>query len=459
VRARRLAAVVVVTSVLALAGAGAGAVFAAPGPPPQADYGLSHKPVCGPAPSGSARCHAEIVVRPDRKPNRSTTTSPATSSTSTSTTVATTTTTQATTTTTVATTTTTQASTTTTQASTTTTSPAPTCTAAHAGYTPCDLQSAYKLPSSTAGSGQTVAIVDAYDAPTAEADLGVYRSTYGLPACTTANGCFRKLNQSGVQGSYPAADGGWAQEISLDLDMVSAACPNCHIVLVEATSSTLANLATAERTAVTAGAKAISNSYGASETGFITKPDDSAYNVPGVAITVSSGDSGYGVEFPASSGFVTSVGGTSLTRGSNARGWTETAWSGAGSGCSAFFTKPSWQTDSGCARRMVADVSAVANPSTGVAVYDSYAYQGQSGWLQFGGTSVASPIVAAVYALAGNMASFTYGSYPYSHRTSLYDVTSGNNGTCVLSPAYFCTAGAGYDGPTGLGTPQGTGAF
>ena len=467
VRSRRLAFFVVAMTLLAGVGAGAGAVFAAPpGGPPQAE--TTHRPVCGPVPQGEARCHAEIVV-PAASPNGNgnghgrptTTTGPTTTVAPTTTTIAPTTTTAApTTTTTAPTTTTTRPTTTTTQAVTTTTVAGGTCTSAHAGYTPCDLRSAYKLPSSTAGNGQTVAIVDAYNAPNAESDLGVYRSAYGItPQCTTANGCFRKLNQAGVQGNYPATDGGWAQEISLDLDMVSAVCPNCHIVLVEANSNSLADLEASERTAVAAGANAISNSYGSSETGFFFKPDDSAYNAPGVAITASSGDNGYGVEFPASSGFVTAVGGTTLSKASNGRGWSETAWSGAGSGCSSFFSKPSWQHDSGCSNRMVADVSAVANPSTGVAVYDSYAYQGQSGWLEFGGTSVASPIVASVYALAGNAGSVNYGSFPYGHTSSLFDVTSGNNGTCLLSPSYFCNAVAGYDGPTGLGTPNGTGGF
>ena len=452
-RSRRLAFFVVAMTVLAGVGAGAGTVFAAPPDgPPQAE--VTHRPVCGPVPQGEARCHSELVVHQSKRPPKTTTTlatsssSSSTSSTSTSSTTSS------------STTSTTRPTTTTTVQATTTTVATATCTTAHAGYTPCDLQSAYTLPSSTAGSGQTVAIVDAYDAPNAESDLATYRSTYNLqPACTTANGCFRKLNQSGVQGNYPVADGGWAQEISLDIDMVSAVCPSCHIMLVEANSNSISDLAASVRTAVVAGANAVSNSYGASETGFLSKPDDSAYNAPGVAITASSGDNGYGVEFPASSGFVTAVGGTSLSRASNARGWSETAWSGAGSGCSSFFTKPGWQTDSGCAKRMVADVSAVSNPSTGVAVYDSYAYQGQSGWLEFGGTSVASPIIASVYALAVNEASTTYGSYPYGHRSSLNDVASGNNGTCLLKPSYYCNAVAGYDGPTGLGTPNGTTGF
>ena len=323
------------------------------------------------------------------------------------------------------------------------------------GLGPADLQSAYKLPSASAGSGQTVAIVDAYNDPTAEADLNVYRSQYGLGACTTANGCFKKVNQTGGTSSYPPTDGGWAEEISLDLDMVSAVCPNCKIVLVEATSATFANLGTAENTAASL-ANVISNSYGGSDA-----PDSTYgkyYNHPGKAITVSSGDSGYGVEYPASSHYVTAVGGTSLRAASTtARGWTETAWSGAGSGCSSYNTALSGQSGlTGCSRRAVADVSAVADPSTGVAVYDSTSYGGQSGWLVFGGTSVAAPIIAGVYGLAGNAASID-NNYPYSHASSLFDITSGSNGSC--STTKWCTAGPGWDGPTGLGTPNGTGAF
>jgi len=320
------------------------------------------------------------------------------------------------------------------------------------GYNPSDLQSAYSLPSSTAGSGQTVAIVDAYNDPNAEADLGVYRSQFCLPACTTANSCFRKVNQSGGT-KYPSASASWAQEISLDLDMVSAICPNCHILLVEASTPSFVNLGTGVNTAVNLGANTISNSYGGSESSGESSYA-SYYNHPGHAITASSGDSGYGVQVPAAYNTVTAVGGTSLTHSGSS--WSETAWSGAGSGCSAYISKPSWQTDSGCSNRTVADVSAVADPNTGVSVYDSYAYQGQSGWLVFGGTSVASPIIASVYALAGNASSVNYGSYPYSHTTSLHDVTSGSNGSCGN---YLCNAGPGYDGPTGLGTPNGTGAF
>ncbi len=322
------------------------------------------------------------------------------------------------------------------------------------GYNPPDLQGAYNLPSATAGSGQTVAIVDAYNDPNAEADLGTYRSYFNLPACTTANGCFKKVNQSGSTSSYPRNNSGWSQEISLDLDMVSAICPNCHILLVEATSTSTANLATSVNTAVRLGANEVSNSYGGGESSSETSYA-SYYSHPGVAITASSGDGGYGVEVPAAYSTVTAVGGTTLNYSGGVR--SETAWSGAGSGCSAYIAKPSWQHDSGCSNRTVADVSAVADPNTGVSVYDSYASGGQSGWLVFGGTSVASPIIASVYALAGNASSISNSSYPYSHTGSLNDVTSGSNGSCGGS--YLCTAEPGYDGPTGLGTPNGTGAF
>jgi subtilase family serine protease len=348
---------------------------------------------------------------------------------------------------------------------------APMLMAGPTGLGPADLQSAYKVGGLTSG-GRTVAIVDAFDDPNAEADLAHYRSQFGLPACTTANGCFHKVNGNGQAGPLPSADAGWAEEESLDVDMVSSMCPDCHITLVEAAGADEASLDTAEDSAAASGAVAISNSWGGAEDSTITT-DDAHFHHPGVAITASSGDSGFGVIWPASSPQVTAVGGTSLTKASNARGWTETAWSGAGSGCSAFESKPAWQHDTGCAKRTVADVSAVADPNTGVAVYDTYNTCGSSslcdvlielglvtgadGWVQVGGTSAASPIIASVYALAGNTATVTAGSFPYSHTGSLFDVTSGSNGSC--GGTYLCTAGTGYDGPTGLGTPNGTGAF
>src|ERR1700712_1647973 len=218
------------------------------------------------------------------------------------------------------------------------------------GYGPSSLQSAYALPSSTAGSGQTLGIVDAYDDPNAESDLAAYRTQYGLAACTTANGCFKKVNQSGSTTGLPTADTGWAGEISLDLDMVSAICPNCHILLVEATSATTANLGTAVNRAVTMGAKFVSNSYGGAEDGSENSYDASYFNHPGVAITASSGDADYdGGSYPATSKYVTAVGGTSLTTARNARGWAEKVWNttsyteGAGSGCSQYVAKPAFQ--------------------------------------------------------------------------------------------------------------------
>ena len=319
------------------------------------------------------------------------------------------------------------------------------------GYGPSDLLSAYKLPSN-GGAGATVAIVDAYNDPNAASDLATYRSQYGLPACTTASGCLRIVNQTGGS-SLPSSDSGWAGEESLDLDMVSAVAPQAHIILVEATSPTDANLYAAENWAA-ANAGYVSNSWGGSEYSGQTS-DDSNFNHPGVVITVSSGDDATGSEYPATSQYVTAVGGTSLSTSSNSRGWTESAWNDAGSGCSSYDAKPSWQTvTTNCSRRAEADVSAVADPNTGVAVYQTY---GESGWVVYGGTSVAAPLVAAVYADAGTPAAGTYpASYPYSHQSNLFDVTSGSNGSCG-SP--ICTAGTGWDGPTGLGTPNGTAAF
>ncbi len=325
------------------------------------------------------------------------------------------------------------------------------------GYGSADLHSAYKLPSGTSGSGQTVAVVDAFDDPNAAADLATYRSAWGLPACTTASGCFRRVNQNGQASPLPAASGstGWATEESLDLDMVSAACPNCTIILVEANSPQAADLGTGVNAAVSLGAKYVSNSYGGNEDPSETSADSAFYNHPGVAVTASAGDSGFGVSFPAASPHVVAVGGTSLFTASNSRGWSESAWSGTGSGCSAFEAKPSWQHDPGCGRRAGNDVAAVADPNTGVAVYDTY---DQGGWGEFGGTSASSPIIAGVYALAGVPAAGSYpGSYPYAHTASLNDVTSGANGSC--GPAYLCTAETRYDRPTGLGTPAGTVAF
>jgi subtilase family serine protease len=338
------------------------------------------------------------------------------------------------------------------------------------GYGPADLQAAYKLPSGpvVAGSGPTVAIVDAYANPNAESDLAAYRAQFGLPACTTASGCFRAVNQNGATSPMPAGNVGWGQEIDLDIEMVSAICPQCKILLVEANSNSIADLGTAVNRAALMGATAISNSYGTSGEFLGETSYDSYYNHPGIAVTASSGDSGYGAAFPAADNHVVAVGGTNLARAANARGWIESAWSGAGSGCSAYFGKMPWQADTGCVRRMEADVSAVADPNTGVAVYDSYGSTGGNNWYVFGGTSVSSPIIAAVYGLAGNAGTVDYAArLPYGHSAALFDVVGGSNGNCNgpgnskkrSGQPYFCNAVTGYDGPTGLGTPNGTGGF
>jgi subtilase family serine protease len=317
------------------------------------------------------------------------------------------------------------------------------------GYGPADLISAYNLPSATKGAHQTVGIVDAFDDPTAESDLAIYRSHFGLSECSTANHCFRKLNQRGVRGHYPQPNSGWAQEISLDVDMVSAICPNCHILLVEGDDNSFKALALSVRTAIKEGANAVSNSYAGGESG--GQGNNYLYHHPGHMITASSGDGGYGTLFPAASQWVTAVGGTTLQRGGGTRGWTETVWAGAGSGCSQLFPKPAWQADTGCPTRTISDVSAVANPSTGVTVV----YNGN--FFVFGGTSVSSPIIASVYALGAHAHALMFARHGYRNTGDLNDVTSGANGSC--SPAYLCTGEIGYDGPTGNGTPNGIGAF
>jgi hypothetical protein len=337
------------------------------------------------------------------------------------------------------------------------------------GLSPQDLESAYKIPLS-GGSGQTVAVVDAYGYSHAESDLAEYRSHYGLPPCTKGTGCFTKLNQQGQELNFPEENEGWDVEQALDLDMVSAACPSCHIVLVEATSETPFpdDLAESVNTAVKAGANEVSNSYGLPEQGCgiaweCTKyaPD---YSHSGVFISASSGDHGYDNEyspffatsplFPADLGSVSAIGGTSLSKAANARGWSEKVWNepanevGTGSGCSTFASKPSWETDKGCPGRMGSDVSAVAAVETGVSVYES----AEGGWLIVGGTSASSPLIAGIVAHESESFRSLGAEAFYEGLMPLFDVTAGSNGTC--SPEYFCTAGVGYDGPTGLGTPD-----
>jgi Big-like domain-containing protein len=340
----------------------------------------------------------------------------------------------------------------------------PRTTSGPSGYGPAQFHGAYQLPVS-APLPQTIAIVDAYDDPTIEGDLAVYDEAYGLPPCTTANGCFRKVNQKGEAGAYPKADGGWALEIALDVETAHAICQNCEILLVEASSNLFSDLTAAVNTAASLGADEISNSYGGPE--YAGELGDSSYNHPGIALTVSAGDDGYAAEYPASSPYVVAVGGTTLTLGSSNSYGSEAVWSGSGSGCSAYVGAPSWQTAdanwalTGCgSKRAVADVAADANPSTGASVYDTTKYQGQSGWFVLGGTSLSAPLIAAVYALAGGPTSAYPAAEPYGHQgdspPSLHDVSSGSNGACGT---IMCKGALGYDGPSGVGTPKGVLAF
>jgi hypothetical protein len=331
------------------------------------------------------------------------------------------------------------------------------------GYSPEQLRYAYgmEFQSLTGGVGQTVAVVTEYDDPTAESDLGIYRSEYNLPACTTANGCFSKVNETGGT-SYPPtgpAGSGWTLADAEALDMISAICPNCHIALVEAGTNGITDLGTAENEAIIGlGADFVTNTWFDTESTFGTSEptyDASYFNHQGVAITAPDGlNGGYGTYYPAASPDVIAVGGTTLTQDpGTARGWAETAYSGTGSGCSPYEAKPPWQTDTGCSDRTLNDTAAVANPSTSdpdsaVAFYDTTS----GGWVATGGEDPAAAIIAAAYALAGTPAARSYpASYLYAHTSLVNNITSGSNGTCT--PAYLCTAGPGYNGPTGVGTP------
>ena len=387
------ALVVVAAALLIL---GSGTASAAARDAPRRDHGRGHwfKHTCAVAPRGSASCNAQVVTNAGGTP-LATTTPPA------------------------------------------------------GALGPGQFARAYSLPTS-APSGATIAIVDAYDNPNIENDLAAFSAYYGLPACTTANGCFRKVNQSGGT-TYPSKNTGWGLEIALDVETAHGICQTCKILLVEATSPTYANLGAAENQAVRLGASVIANSWGGAESAGEVSFDSAYFNHPGVVITASTGDSGYGVQYPASSPYVVAVGGTTLSLNADNSYKGETAWRDGGSGCSAYETKPAFQSGLGCARRTVADVSADADPNTGAAIYDTYGY---GGWVAVGGTSLSAPLIAGVYALSGNTSN---GAAPYANPGALHDVKSGSNGTC--SPASLCTAGVGYDAPTGLGTPNGLAAF
>ncbi|GCE12969.1 peptidase S8 [Tengunoibacter tsumagoiensis] len=310
-------------------------------------------------------------------------------------------------------------------------------------YSPTALQTAYQLPSTTAGTGQTIAIVDAYDDPNAESDLAVYRAHYHLAPCTLSNGCFLKLNQAGQSAPLPSPNVAWAQEVSIDLDMVSAICPNCHILLIEANSDALNDLGMSENTAIAQKANVVNNSFGSQ--GEYT--DEASYcslyfQHQTVTITASSGDSGPGVNIPAVCPYVTAVGGTSLQQNG-----TETAWSGSGGGCSQYISQPYWQKSfsTGCANRAVPDVAAVGDPQTGMAAYDTY---GLDGWYMMAGTSASAPIIAGVYALTGNANASYSVRFPWLLESESYDCLND-----IPSPENE------YSFQTGLGSPNGIRCF
>jgi subtilase family serine protease len=322
------------------------------------------------------------------------------------------------------------------------------------GYGPAEIATVYQLDTSL-GAGQMIAIVDAYDNPKVEADLAIYRATWGLPPCTTGDGCFRKVNQRGG-AAPPPGDPGWGVEIALDVQAISAACPNCSILLVEADSASFGNMGKAVNTAVRLGADVVSNSYGGIEFNGTVNLGDTYYTHPGVAQVVSSGDEGFGpAAFPASWDTTIGVGGTSLRRTST--GWQETAWWGSGSGCSAWIEKPDWQHDGHCPMRTVADLSAFADPYPGFAVYDTYGLGRYAGWIAVGGTSLSAPLIAGMIGLAGNAALLGSSRYIYRHHDGLADVVGGSNGYC--GGDYLCRGKVGYDAPTGWGSPRGVSAL
>ena len=318
------------------------------------------------------------------------------------------------------------------------------------GLTPAQMKAAYGFSTSnTAGAGMTIAIVDAYDLPTAENDLNVFSAQFGLPSCTTANGCFKKVNQTGGT-KYPRYNSGWGLEIALDIEWAHAIAPGAKILLVEASSNSFANLLAAEDYAA-AHANYVSNSWGASE--FSSENSyDSHFVHSGVAFFVSAGDAGLPAEYPSSSPNVISVGGTLLTFDSNGNLVSETGWSNGGGGCSQYETANSAQSGFGgyaqanCGgKRATPDVSLDADPNSGAAVYDSSSYQGQKGWYQVGGTSLSSPMWAGRAAVSG---AFVNASYVYGNNITFRDITAGNNGAPCLVGFDLCSGRGSWIGAT-----------
>jgi subtilase family serine protease len=336
-----------------------------------------------------------------------------------------------------------------------------------AGYGPSQLEAAYNITKEAKTKrGGLVAVIEFGGYQRLASDLAVYRKHFGLPPCDESSGCLTVVNQYGKKRPLPPSypDGGVTEQ-ALDVDMVSANCPHCKILVVQADGDLGNGVFVAERTAARMHATAISNSWGQSEFNGELRNEKRNFYDPGIAITASAGDGpGYGpLRFPAAAKTVTAVGGTSLTRASNKRGWTESVWDTTVSGCSRYVPAPSWQLPieqklGGCSNRIVADVAYDADPETGVAVYDSVPGDGfPPGWQVWGGTSIGAPAIAAIYALSGNTPGIP-ASLAYANPGDLYNVTQGSNGNCA--PYYYlCTGGVGYNAPTGNGTPDGLGAF
>ncbi len=327
--------------------------------------------------------------------------------------------------------------------------------AAPTGYGPPDLVAAYNIETNITTT-PTVAIVDAYGYTALESDLGKYRTQYGLPACTVANGCLKIVNAQGATSplpNNPPANDDWTVETALDVDMASAACPKCKILVVQADDPG-DTLLSAQAVAKSLGATVISNSWGGPEqAGTPATATESSFNQSGVTIFVAAGDDGYddagqGPDYPGTSAYAIAVGGTNLKKDASARGWSETAWTMGGSACSLSIPKPAYQDLSPCTYKATTDVAAVGDPATGLAVYNA----ANGGWISVGGTSAASPLVASIFAATGNGAVMT-GAFVKANVAKFYDVPSGSNGTCT-GKSLLCTAGAGWDGPTGYGTPN-----
>ncbi len=321
------------------------------------------------------------------------------------------------------------------------------------GLSPVQMRTAYGFTGvANQGAGQTIALVDAYDNPNAETDLGTFTAHFGLPSCTTANGCFKKIYANGAK---PRSDTGWAGESSLDIEWAYAVAPQAKIMLVEAASASTSALFHAVDVAVANGATVVSMSFGGSE--YSTEVNDDAhFNVPGVVFCASSGDSGNGPQYPAASPYVVAVGGTTLTLNTNKTWKSETAWNGSGGGSSLIESEPSYQAGAqSTGMRGIPDVALDANPSTGVAVYSKTGFRG---WAQVGGTSLSAPVWAGLLAIA-NSSRVAVGKtaltqpqfllYPAAP-ADYHDITSGTNGSCGTQ----CTASAGYDFITGLGSPM-----